>query len=266
MSHPMSVSPHEPVIYPESDGEPMAESDVHRDEMLACIDMLRWRFRDEPMVYVAGNNFLYYEEGNPKAAVSPDVYVVRGVSNEQRRTYQLWKEQGHAPCFVMELSSRSTWLEDHGNKKAVYAMLGVSEYFMFDPEGEALEPALQGYRLGDDDNYHRLEPDAEGVFVAETLGLSLWADSEMRLQARDAATGEVIARPQVVRAERDAAVLERDAATRERDAAARERDELAREREAVSRELDAVARERDALAARLAELEAKVGGGRGEDD
>ena len=40
--------------------------------------------------------------------------MVRGVSNEGRRIYQLWKEQGHAPCFVMELSSRSTWLEDHG--------------------------------------------------------------------------------------------------------------------------------------------------------
>ena len=252
MSHPMSVSPHEPVFYPESDGEPMAETDVHRREMLALLDIFEWHFRDEPMVYVAGNNFLYYEEGNPKAAVSPDVYVVRGVSNEQRRTYQLWKEQGHAPCFVMELSSRSTWLEDHGNKKAVYAMLGVSEYFMFDPEGEALEPALQGYRLGADGNYHRLSPDGEGVLLAEMLGLSLWVDSEMRLQVRDASTGEVIARPQVVRAERDAAV--------------RERDELAREREAVSRELDAVARERDALVARLAELEGKVGGGRREDD
>ncbi|MEZ4441385.1 MAG: Uma2 family endonuclease [Polyangiaceae bacterium] len=237
MSHPMSVLPQEQVFYPESDGEPMGETDVHRDETAACIDMLRWALRSEPHIYVAGDNFLYYEEGNPKAVVSPDVYIVRGVPGHQRRIYQLWKEQGHAPCFVMEMTSRSTWLEDHGNKKAIYAVLGVREYFLFDPEGVSLHPALQGYRLGDDGDYHRLEPDADGVFEAQTLGLELWLDDALRLQARDAATGEIIARPEAVRVEREA---------------------LARECDAVTRQRDAVTRERDALAARLAELEAKV--------
>ena len=211
MSQPMSVESHDPVVYPESDGKPMAETDVHRDEAVALVDALRWHFRDDRHVYVAGNNFLYYEEGNPKAVVSPDVYVVRGVSNERRRIYQLWKEQGHAPCFVMELSSRSTWLEDHGNKKAVYAMLGVEEYFLFDPEGESLEPALQAHRLGDDGDYLRFEPSSEGVFDAETLGLQLSVDDDMRLQVRDRRTGEVIPRSDEVRAERDALADERDA-------------------------------------------------------
>ena len=115
--------------------------------------------------------------------------------------------------------------------------VGVREYFLFDPEGVSLHPALQGYRLGDDGDYHRLEPDADGVFEAQTLGLELWLDDELRLQARDAATGEIIARPEAVRVEREA---------------------LARECDAVTRLRDAVTRERDALAARLAELEAKV--------
>ena len=240
MSQPMSVEPHDTIVYPESDGEPMAETDMHRDEMVAAIDMLRWHFRNEARVYVAGNNFVYYEEGNPRAVVSPDVYVVRGVSKEQRRTFQIWREQGHAPCFVMELSSRGTWLEDHGNKKAIYAMLGVREYFMFDPENDCLDPALQAFRLGDDGNYHRVEADAQGRLRAETLGLELWTDAST-LQARDASSGTVIARPQVVRVELDAAVTERDAAVTERDAAVTER--------------DAAVQERDRLAARLAELE-----------
>ncbi|MEZ4442715.1 MAG: Uma2 family endonuclease [Polyangiaceae bacterium] len=163
---------------------------------------------------------------------------LRHVRRTEEGAVQLWKEQGHAPCFVMEMTSRSTWLEDHGNKKAIYAMLGVREYFLFDPEGVSLHPALQGYRLGDDGDYHRLEPDADGVFEAQTLGLELWLDDELRLQARDAATGEIIARPEAVRVER----------------------------EALARECDAVTRQRDALAARLAELEARVAAPRASED
>ena len=57
----------QPVVYPESDGKPMAETDLHRSEMLALLDALEERYRAEANVYVTGNNFLYYEEGNPKA-------------------------------------------------------------------------------------------------------------------------------------------------------------------------------------------------------
>ncbi len=35
-------------------------------------------FRDVPDIYVSGNLMFYYEEGNPAAVVSPDVFVVKG--------------------------------------------------------------------------------------------------------------------------------------------------------------------------------------------
>lgn len=75
----MSAMPlqYEEVEYPESDGKPMAETGIHVEELLNLLSSLIDRYQGVPDVYVAGNNFFYYVEGNPRYAVSPDVYVVR---------------------------------------------------------------------------------------------------------------------------------------------------------------------------------------------
>lgn len=90
------------VVYPETDGEPMAETDTHRDLMAeALIYPLKEYFRDQPDVYVSGNLLLYYEEGNPRASVAPDVFVVFGIPKGKRRIYKLWEEE-KAPDVVVE--------------------------------------------------------------------------------------------------------------------------------------------------------------------
>ncbi len=79
--------------YPESDGTPLAETDAHCFQMIdALIHPLRTRYRQQDDVYISGNLFFYYEEGNPRAVVAPDVFVVFGVPNKKRRTYKLWQE------------------------------------------------------------------------------------------------------------------------------------------------------------------------------
>ena len=82
--------------------------------------------------------------------------MVQGVAKGERRTYRLW-EEGQSPEVVFDISSRGSRLEDLGTKRAVYAMLGVREYFLYDPLGEYLRPPLQGYRL-QDGKYQRLLP------------------------------------------------------------------------------------------------------------
>ncbi|MBM3243023.1 hypothetical protein FJZ31_42740, partial [Candidatus Poribacteria bacterium] len=72
------------IIYPESDGEPMAETDIHRKIMIDFIELLSNHFRSRADVYVSGNLLLYYEEGNPKVSVAPDVFVVFGVKKRMR--------------------------------------------------------------------------------------------------------------------------------------------------------------------------------------
>jgi len=66
------------VDYPETDGKPMGETDVHRDEMVREIELLR-RYYEDQCVYVSGNLLVYYKQGNPKRFVVPDVFVVKGL-------------------------------------------------------------------------------------------------------------------------------------------------------------------------------------------
>ena len=143
------------VFYPESDGQPMAESDVHRDLMIDLIAMLREYFHDDPQVYISGNLFLYYQEGNPRRVVAPDVFVVKGVPGGRRRIYKLW-EEGHPPDVVFEVTSPSTRGEDLRTKHALYARLGVTEYFLFDPLDEYLRPPFQGLSVGAGGQYRPL--------------------------------------------------------------------------------------------------------------
>lgn len=187
--------------YPSRDGQPMAETDVHRDELVAAIESLKARYASRDDVYVAGDLLVYYEEGNPKARFAPDVFVVFGVPKRPRRVYKLW-EEGIAPAFVLELSSRGTWVEDAGNKKALCARFGVQEYFLFDPEADYLDPPLQGFRL-ENGELRRFEPDEQGVFESKVLGLFLKLE-DLRLRMTDVVTGEALLRPeQLERARRE---------------------------------------------------------------
>ena len=54
------------VEYPTSDGRPMAETDVHRQDMVDLIETLQDYFAAEPNVYVTGNLLLFYERGNKR--------------------------------------------------------------------------------------------------------------------------------------------------------------------------------------------------------
>jgi len=158
--------------YPTGDGKPMAETDYHRDLMMTVIQTLEIHFQDDPEVYVSGNILLFYEPGNKRRHVSPDVLVVRGVSKvPQRLNYITW-EEGKAPDVVIELTSKTTRSEDVKKKKALYRdVLQVPEYFLFDPLQDYLRPSMQGFRLAEGE-YVSIEP-RHGQLRSEVLGLSL---------------------------------------------------------------------------------------------
>ena len=133
------------IEYPNSDGQPMAETTLHRIVMSDVIEGLERRYADTEDVWVGGNLFLYYEKGNREKSVAPDVLLAREVGKKNREVYLLWEEQ--PPSLVFEITSRSTRREDTRFKKDLYERLGVAELVLFDPYGEYLKPRLQGYRL-----------------------------------------------------------------------------------------------------------------------
>lgn len=229
------VAPEKQIVYPETDGKPMAETDVHIDALIYLREALKDYFREESNVYVAGNMLFYYEEGNPEACVAPDVFVVKGVPKRERRIYKLWDE-GVPPAVVFEITSRGTRLEDLGTKRALYAMLGVTEYFLYDPLGEYLKPSLQGYQLVGEE-YQRVRPEAEERLVSQVLGLELRLE-EGRLRLVNPATGERLLTPaEALAAQRAEAATRRAAEERAAHVEAeaeRLRVELARLRESKS--------------------------------
>ena len=190
------------VCYPESDGQPVAETDVHRTLMFELIGMLQAFFRADPHVYISGNLFVYYQEGDPRQVVAPDVFVVHGVRNRQRRIYKLW-EEGVVPAVVFELTSRSTRREDLRTKYALYERLGVTEYFLFDPLDEYLRPPCRGYRL-QQGRYRPLVPAEDGSLGSAVLGLALHARGE-QLRLYDPARQRWLPTPQEEAAARRAA-------------------------------------------------------------
>lgn len=134
------------IYYPDSDGEPMAETDVHRDLIIALIESLKLFFKDRADVYVTGNIMFYYMEGAPHEVVSPDVMVCFGVPKGDRRYYQSWNEDDVMPSIVFEIASRKTWSKDRNEKRALYEVIGVQEYYIFNPEYPKRLPALIAHK------------------------------------------------------------------------------------------------------------------------
>jgi Uma2 family endonuclease len=186
------------IHYPESDGEPMAETKHHLQEMVYVWECLEDRFEAEPEVFVGANLFLYYRKGDPTAVVAPDGFVVKGVpkllpagrERRERTKYLLW-EEGPAPCFVLETTSTSTRRKDK-EKNEIYQMLGVAEYFQFDPYGDYLDPRLQGVRLLGG-RYQAVEPEPDGSLLSQATGVLFRAEGD-RLRLTDAATGALLLR------------------------------------------------------------------------
>jgi Uma2 family endonuclease len=232
-----------PSHFPESDGEPMAETDKHRKQMIASLDALDEYYRDDPATYVTGNILVHFrDETDEWKFLSPDIMVVKDVEKKDRRSYVI-EDEGQAPNFIIELISPKTKVEDFGNKRVVYAGWGVKEYFLFDPTGELSSASLRGFRLVDSEympmmgaRLHSEVLDLDLVvekgklrFYNPRAGQYLLTHEEAEAARRMAEAKAATAEAKAATAERKAEMAEAKAVTAEAEAA-RLREELAKVR------------------------------------
>ena len=181
------------VYYPDSDGEPLADSDFQYYPATGTVHALRRYYRNHPDVYVSGDMLVYYRMNDSSFSVAPDVFVVIGVADHWRRSYIVWREGGKAPDFVMEIASPRTYVKDITEKTEIYAALGVTEYWRFDPTEEFYTPPLEGERLSPSGHYEpiAIAEDASAILRghSDVLGLDICVLPGLQLRLYDPAAG-----------------------------------------------------------------------------
>lgn len=133
----------QPVIYPDSDGKPMAENTLQFEWILKITEGVRHLFSDDPQVFVAGDLFWYPVEGHPEINVAPDTLVAFGRPPGHRGSYKQWEEAGVAPQVVFEVLSPGNRKREMADKLEFYRKYGVEEYYIYDPDPPT--PHFTGY-------------------------------------------------------------------------------------------------------------------------
>ena len=172
------------------------EDDMQQEPTLfRILPMLKAHFHGRADALVAGAGFLCYDRSNLNARLAPDCIVAFGVDPDairRRNGYLIW-EVGKPPDLVMEVASESTAPNDIGRKRALYAAMGIGEYWRLDATGGDLygEPLAGEYLLDGEYRRYELSAAADGLIWAHSAALDLnvcW--DGMRFDIQDPLTGE----------------------------------------------------------------------------
>ena len=123
-----SRQPSAPVVYPDSDGQPMADNSWQFEFIQTMQGNLNAMLPD----FVAGDHLWYPVEGRPDIRIGPDVYVALGRPKGHRGSYRQWEEGGVAPQVVFEWWSPNNSFPHQVQKLHFYERYGVQEFYAFD--------------------------------------------------------------------------------------------------------------------------------------
>ena len=133
------VAPKRTIIYPDSDGKPMADNTQQYRWIVTLVSGLEALFADDPAVFVAGDLLWYPVEGDNKTRIAPDALVAFGRPKGDRGSYKQWEEGGIAPQVVFEVLSPGNTKREMANKLVFYDRYGVEEYYLYDPDRGRLQ-------------------------------------------------------------------------------------------------------------------------------
>ncbi len=167
------------VIYPESDGKPMADNTKQFRWIVVVEQNLEWLFADDANVFVAGDLLWYPVEGNTALSTAPDAMVVFGRPKGDRGSYQQWREDNIAPQVVFEILSPSNTSREMTRKLLFYNTYGVEEYYLYDPDHNQ----LRGWLRSEEGLLDEIE--AMAGWVSPRLGIRFELGDELQLYRPD---------------------------------------------------------------------------------
>ena len=129
----------EEIIYPSSDGQPMAESTIQYELIVKIKEGCESLFKDDPNVFVAADLLWYPVEGRPEISQAPDTMVIFGRPKGDRLSYIQYREDNIGPQVVFEIRSHNDSNTKMNKKLSFYQRHGVEEYYLYDPQINELE-------------------------------------------------------------------------------------------------------------------------------
>ena len=127
------------IIYPSSDGQPMAESTIQYELIVKIKEGCESLFKDDPNVFVVADLLWYPVEGRIDISQAPDTMVIFGRPKGDRPSYIQYREDNIGPQVVFEIRSHNDTQTKMNRKVSFYQRYGVDEYYVYDPERNELE-------------------------------------------------------------------------------------------------------------------------------
>ena len=273
---PLAIKPVEPIIYPESDGQPVADNTLQFYWIMTIEGNLEAIFQDNPNVFVAGDLLWYPVEGNPRIRRAPDILVVFGRPKGHRGSYRQWEEDNIPPQVVFEILSPGNTEREMKKKLVFYDHYDVEEYYQYDPNNGVIKGWLRGWnglraieqmdgwvspRLSirfeiEDKDILFYRPDGRLFYSYAKIDNERAAEAKGRLIAEARVKAEIEARRAETKARQAAEKETRQAnEARRAEEKARHEAEVKAAAEAEARRVEAEARRVEAEARRAAEAE-----------
>ncbi|NEP09548.1 MAG: Uma2 family endonuclease [Symploca sp. SIO2C1] len=138
------------LLYPDSDGRPLADNTTQLRYIFTIKGGLDALFKDRADVFIAADLFWYpvqltqqqIKELEEPQRQAPDVMVVFGRPKGERGSYQQWLEDDIPPQVAFEILSPGNKKQEMEKKFKFYQQHGIEEYYLYDPK----KNRLQGWR------------------------------------------------------------------------------------------------------------------------
>lgn len=162
------------IIYPDSDGQPMADNTLQFHWITTIKNNLEWLFTENEQVFVAGDLLWYPVEGENKIRQAPDVMVVFNRPKGDRGSYQQWREDNIPPQVVFEILSPGNRQTEMNRKLLFYQKYGVEEYYIYDPNHQELSGLIR------EGEVLTIVEEMQG-WVSPRLGIRFTMEQELKL-------------------------------------------------------------------------------------